>query len=189
MKCVFRKLLGSICLGVLVSTLGTQAQTDTFLDLGKDIPGESLAQGHAGQADVLSWSMGLTNSSTTHPTNGAGGAGRVNFQDLRLTKWVDKSSPKLMLLCASGGHISQVILTVVKPRRDAAPYNFITITLTDVLVSSISTGTSAGAGQQTENLTLDFGKVKYEYTPLKADGTLDTIGLMGWDIRANLPTK
>ena len=55
----------------------------------------------SGEIDVLSWSWGLSQSGTMH-TGGGGGSGKVNVQDLTLTKWVDKASPVLMQYAMTG---------------------------------------------------------------------------------------
>ena len=73
------------------------AAVDMFLNLGPAIPGESIDKVHKGQVDVLAWSWGMANIGTTQR-----GAGKASFQDLTLTKYVDKSSPLLMLRCANG---------------------------------------------------------------------------------------
>ena len=40
---------------------------------------------------------------------GGGGAGKVNIQDLSLTKYVDKATPNLMMHCSSGKHVPKVL--------------------------------------------------------------------------------
>ena len=49
-------------------------------------------------SDVLAWSWGMSNSGSAHVGGGAG-AGKVNVQDLSITKYIDKSSTNLMLFC------------------------------------------------------------------------------------------
>ncbi|MDV3444034.1 type VI secretion system tube protein Hcp, partial [Pseudomonas otitidis] len=36
-----------------------------------------------------------------------GGAGKVSVQDLSLTKYIDKSSPNLMMACSNGKHFPE----------------------------------------------------------------------------------
>ena len=64
---------------------------------------------------------------------------------------------------------------------------YIIITMTDLIVTSVSTGGSGGEEQLTENVTLNFRTVKFEYQPQKNDGTADG-GLLpaGWDMAANV---
>jgi type VI secretion system secreted protein Hcp len=73
---------------------------DMFLKLdgvsgeAKDDPKRS--PNHGKEIDVLSWSWGMSNSGSAHQGGGAG-SGKVNVQDITLTKYVDSSSRKIML--------------------------------------------------------------------------------------------
>jgi type VI secretion system secreted protein Hcp len=154
---------------------------DMFLKI-KGIDGESSDDKHKKEIDVLAWSLGLSQSGSAHVGGGAG-AGKVNVQDLSFTKYIDASSHALMLACSSGDHIGEATLVVRKAGKEALEY--IKLTLTDLIVSSISTGGSGGEDRLTENIALNFAKFKYEYTPQKADGTGDAPKIAGWDIPAN----
>ncbi len=142
---------------------------DMFIKIG-DIAGESRDKTHAGKIDVLAWSWGVSNSGTTH-SGGGGGAGKANVQDLSFTKYVDKASPPLLLACMKGTHYDTVDLIVRK--AGGTPLEYLKITLTEVLVTSVSTGGSGGEDRLTENVSLNFAKVKYVYQPQKADGSKD----------------
>lgn len=187
--CAARKPGGAWWLGALIAPFilfssTAQAAVDVFLSLGKDIPGESTDGAHSGAVDVLSWSWGLANSGSTH-IGGGGGAGKVSFQDLSVTKYVDKASPKLMAVCAAGTHIPEATLFVRKAGQ--VPFDYIKITLSEVLVTSVSTGGSSGEDRLTENVTLNFAKVKFEYTTTKKDGTAGATIPFGWNIAENTP--
>ena len=78
---------------------------DIFIKIG-DIKGESMDKAHKDEIDVLNWSWGMAQSGNMH-VGGGGGAGKVNIQDLSLTKYVDKASPNLMMHCASGKQAQQ----------------------------------------------------------------------------------
>ncbi len=124
------------------------------------IKGESKLKDHTEEVDVLAWSWGLSQSGSFH-TGGGGGAGKVNIQDISFTKYVDKSSPELMLACSNGKHIKDAVLTVRKAGQK--PLDYLTITMEKLLISSISTGGSGGEETLTENCTINFAKVKVEY--------------------------
>ena len=124
----------------------------------------------------------MSQSGTTH-TGGGGGAGKVNVQDLSFTKWIDKSSPNLMMACSNGKHFPKALLTVRKAGEN--PVEYVKITFENVLVTSVSTGGSQGEEQLTENVTLNFAKVKTEYTPQAADGTAEAAVEYGWNIPEN----
>ncbi len=110
--------------------------------------------------DVLAWSWGMSQSGTMH-TGGGGGAGKVNVQDISVTKWVDKASPTLMQHCATGKHIPEGELIVRK--AGDKPLEYIIIKMKDILISSVSTGGSGGEDRLTENVSLNFSEFKAEY--------------------------
>src|SRR5215813_15294622 len=86
---------------------------DMFIKIG-DLKGESKDNSpHKSDIDVLAWSWGMSNSGSAHVGGGAG-AGKVNVQDLSLTKYIDLSSPDLMLSSCSGKLIKKGQLTVRK---------------------------------------------------------------------------
>ena len=154
---------------------------DMFLKI-EGIAGESSDHAHGEEIDVLAWSWGMSQSGTTH-MGGGGGAGKVNVQDVSFTKYVDKASPDLMLGCCNGKHFPKAMLTVRKAGEN--PVEYIKITMEPVLVTSVSTGGSGGEDRLTENVTLNFAKVKTEYTPQADDGTEEAALEYGWNIKEN----
>lgn len=114
---------------------------------------------------------------------GAGsGAGRAAFQDISLTKWVDKASPKLMETSFLGKHITKGKLVVRK--AGGKQLDYIIYELKDIIVTSVSTGGSGGEDRLTENIALNFGSFKFQYIPQKADGTGDKPIETKYDIAA-----
>ena len=154
---------------------------DMFLKIG-DIKGESQDHKHKDEIDVLAWSWGMSQSGSFH-TGGGGGAGKVNVQDLSVTKWVDRASPVLMKMCCSGKEYKDALLTVRK--AGDKPLEYMKIKMEKVMITSVSTGGSGGEDRLTENVTLNFGKVAYDYTPQKEDGSGEAAVKMTWDIAAN----
>jgi type VI secretion system secreted protein Hcp len=156
--------------------------TDMFLKI-EGVDGESRDSEHKGEIDVLAWSWGLSQSGTTH-MGGGGGAGKVNVQDISVTKWVDKSSANLMKYCCNGKHFKEALLTVRKAGEK--PLEYVKIKMNDLIISSVSTGGSGGEDRLTENVTLNFGKVGFEYQPQKDDGSKDGGAIpMVWNIKEN----
>ena len=154
---------------------------DMFMKIG-DLKGESRDKAHKGKIDVLAWSWGLSNSGSAHVGGGAG-SGKVNVQDLSFTKNVDSSSPPLMLSCCNGKHFPEALLIVRKAGEK--PVEYIKIKMTEVLITSVSTGGSGGEDRLTENVTLNFAKVHFDYTPQDEKGAGGTAIPMEWDIAAN----
>ena len=132
---------------------------DMFMKIDA-LKGESKDKTHKGDIDVLAWSWGLSNSGSFH-MGGGGGSGKANFQDLSFTKYVDSSSADLQLACANGKHFKTAKLVVRKAGEK--PLEYIIIELTELIVSSISTGGSGGEDRLTENVTLNFEKVHFTY--------------------------
>jgi type VI secretion system secreted protein Hcp len=156
---------------------------DMFMKIG-DIKGESADKDHSGEIDVLAWSWGASQSGSMH-VGGGGGAGKVAVQDLSLTKWVDKASANLLLHCCNGKHIKECKLVVRKAGEK--PVEYMTIVMNSCLISSVSTGGSGGEDRLTENVTINFGTVKFSYQPQGADGAADGGAIeMGWDISKNV---
>jgi type VI secretion system secreted protein Hcp len=125
----------------------------------------------------------MSQSGTTHQGTGSG-AGKANFQDLSFTKYIDSASTPLMIALAKGSHIPTVTLLARKAGEGQIPY--ITIVLTDVIVTSVSTGGSGGEDRLTENITLNFGQVKYTYNPQTKAGAKGADKIFAWDIAGNV---
>jgi len=157
---------------------------DMFIKID-DIKGESKDEKHKDEMDVLAWSWGMSQSGTTHSGSG-GGSGKVAVQDISLTKYVDKASPNLIQYCCAGKHFKEAVLVVRK--AGGTPLEYIKITLSHGLVSSVSTGGSGGEDRLTENVTLNFQSFKYEYTVQKDDGSGEAGPKAGWNMAENKAT-
>jgi type VI secretion system secreted protein Hcp len=155
---------------------------DMFMKIG-DVKGEARDKSHKEEIDVLAWSWGMSNSGSAHMGGGAG-AGKANVQDLSFTKYVDKASPELMLSCCNGKHHPTATLVVRK--AGTTPLEYITITMSEVLITAVSTGGSGGEDRLTENVTLNFAKVKFDYKEQKPDGTAGAAPSMVWNIAENV---
>ena len=155
---------------------------DMFLKIdGCD--GESADDSHPDEIDVLAFSWGMTQSGSMHLAGG-GGSGKVSVQDCSITKYLDKASTVLMQKCCSGKHFTKAVLICRK--AGDTPIEYMKVTMEEVLVSSVSEGGGGGEDKQTENISLNFAKVKVEYTPQKSDGSAGAASELGWDIRANV---
>lgn len=158
---------------------------DMFLNLGATIKGETQdsAQKAAGDIDVLAWSWGASNSGSFH-AGGGGGTGKANFQDISITKYLDKSSAAIMVALAKGSHIPVAKLLVRKAGEGQQKY--LELTMSKVLVTSVSTGGSGGEDRLTENISLNFAEVKMEYFLQNEKGVTASGGVFNWDIAGNI---
>jgi len=158
------------------------AAVDYFLKID-GIEGESHDDKHKNEIQLESWSWGETQSGS-HSAGGGGGAGKVQMQDFHFVMKINKASPKLFLACATGEHIKSAVLVCRKAGKEQQ--EFLTIKLSDILVSSYQTG---GSGHSDivpmDQLSLNFTKIEFDYKPQKADGSLDSPVKGGYDLKAN----
>ena len=158
---------------------------DMFINMGATVKGETRdkAQAAKNDIDILAWSWGMSQSGTTH-TGGGGGAGKANFQDISFTKYIDSASQALMNTLAKGTHIPKCVLLVRKAGE--GQHKYIEITMEEVIVTSISTGGSGGEDRLTENVTLNFAKVAFDYFKQDAKGAVASAGIFKWKIAENV---
>jgi type VI secretion system secreted protein Hcp len=154
---------------------------DYFLKLD-GIDGESQDSKHKGEIDLESFSWGATQTGA-HAFGGGGGAGKVQMQDFHFVMKSNKASPKLMLACADGEHIKTGVLTARKAGKDQQDY--LKVTMSDLLISSFQTSGSAHGDEiPTDQVSLNFSKIEYEYKEQKPDGTLGGTTKVGYDLKS-----
>ena len=143
------------------------------------INGEVTAKGKEKWIEVLSFSWGVSNSSSAGSAGG-GGAGKASFQDLHFVQNTQSSSAPLLKACATGEHLKQALLTFHKGGGQSNEY--LKIKLEDVLVSSYQAGGAEGSNNETpsEEISINFAKIEFDYTV--PDGTLSSFN---FDVRAN----
>jgi type VI secretion system secreted protein Hcp len=149
-----------------------------FLKL-EGVKGESLVAGYEGAIDVLAWSWGASNAGSVQVKSTKT---LPSFQDLSLTKYVDRSSEDLLRLLSTGKEVPLAELAVLKGGGDK-PFPYLIIRFKPVIVTSVSTGGSGGEDQLTENVTINFGRYEFVYTPQSASGGLGEPETFAWDIQ------
>jgi type VI secretion system secreted protein Hcp len=154
---------------------------DMFIKIG-DIKGEARDKKHSDEIDVLAWSWGVTNSGSSH-VGGGSGAGKVNVQDLSFTKYVDKATPYLLLAACNGKHYDSATLIVRKAGEN--PVEYIKIVMSDLIITGVTAGGSGGEDKLTENVTLNFSEVEYDYVPQDDKGKAGTAIPFKWDVAGN----
>jgi type VI secretion system secreted protein Hcp len=157
-----------------------QMASDIFAKIG-DIKGESLDSKHKDEVEVLSFSWGVTNDATIK-TGGGSGAGKATFHDLSFVHAIDKASPGLLKACATGSHLKEATITHRKAGKGQQEY--LIIKMNDVIITGVSLSDSSDAGGS-ENVTMAFAKVDFEYKPQNSAGSLDPGIHFKYDIKAN----
>jgi type VI secretion system secreted protein Hcp len=165
--------------------------SDYFLKID-GIEGESTDDKHKNELNILSWSFGSRQPGASAVGGKGAGAGKVQFSDIEFIKYVDKSSPKLMLACANGQHFDSVLLTCRK--AGGTPVEFLKIKLTDVLVSSQETVSNFdGSSSSTQfkellpmdKFSLNFTQIDVTYTSQDSKGNPAGQVEAGWNLQTN----
>ncbi len=157
---------------------------DCFLKLENNIVGESQDEKHREWIDVLAWNWEMTQSGTTHMGMGGGG-GKVNVEDISITKYVDKATHDLIKRCCSGEHITKGQL-VVRKSGGSVPVDYLKIDMEDIMITSYQTGGSKdGLDRVQEHLNLNFRRFQVTYTMQERDGSAGPESMAGWEIAEN----
>ena len=149
------------------------------------ITGESKDAHHKNWIDVHNFTWGASQPNTL-TTGGGGGAGKVNFQDLKVTAAIDKAAPTILKHSAIGRHIPKLEISVCKAAGEQIEYS--RITLDDVMV----TGVEFDGSQNNEVLWVTYSfqavKIKTQYWEQTERGGKGPETQMGYDIKQNKAT-
>jgi type VI secretion system secreted protein Hcp len=152
-----------------LNTAAGGSTSDIYLHLqsaraGK-LKGEVRAAGHEGDIAVRSWHWGVSRG-IHHSPAGLEVSSRT-WSELIVVKSIDASSTRMMNEMKSNGTITEAVMVVRKAGGEALDY--LTITLTDALISSIQQSVAAD-GLPTESVSFAFQKVKMEYVEQDEQG-------------------
>jgi type VI secretion system secreted protein Hcp len=161
---------------------GMSTHADMFLKID-GIEGESLDDKHKNEIEVLSFSFGA-NQPGSAGFGGGSGVGKVQVHDFTFSKYYDKSSVKLFEACAVGKHTPKV--TLVCRKAGGTQQEYLKISLSEVIVSSITSSGSGGDALPTESVSLHFSKIELEYKPQDEKGGLGGVIKAGWDLSKNV---
>jgi type VI secretion system secreted protein Hcp len=89
-----------------------------------------------------------------------------------------------MLLCCNGKHIPEAKLTVRKAGEN--PLEYLIVTMSECMITAVSTGGSGGEDRLTENVTINFAQVKVNYVEQTPTGAAGAKPQMGWNIAENV---
>ncbi len=155
---------------------------DLFLAI-EDIIGESTDRDHPGEIEVLAYSLGFSN--TGDAVQPGAGRARAQRQNLSVTVYHSKASLPLFLAVATGRMLPEATLTA--RRAGATPFEFLTIKLEQVLVTSDSIGVSGGEDRPTENYSFDYARITFTYVERSPSGVLLPPINAGFDFATNTP--
>ncbi|MFX0050811.1 MAG: Hcp family type VI secretion system effector [Candidatus Hermodarchaeota archaeon] len=128
-----------------------------------NVDGESEHDGREGSIDVLAYSHSI---SASYSTDGTRSAGSAMHTPLRITKMVDKATPKLYQYCSDGTTITTVTL---KLYFEPGGLNFLTIELTNAQVASVQ-NFGFLEDRPTETVSFTYQSIYMKYVEYDAEG-------------------
>ena len=145
----------------IVPLFAVRGALDIFIKIGS-IDGEGIDPAYT------NWIVGRSYEWGMHKPVVGTGTGRTTrateHQDFSVTKYIDKSSPALMLYACDGKHIPECTVVV----RHAASGNTQATTeyaMSDVIVTDAKPqGSTEGTGIPTDQLSFNYAKVEVRYT-------------------------
>jgi type VI secretion system secreted protein Hcp len=147
----------------------TPGEAGIFMSIDNNavIQGEVSSKGHENWIKLLAWSEGSSQSGSLH-VGGGGGAGKLNLQDVSITKFIDSASVKMRLAVAEGDVFSEVKIDYIKSCGKNL-YTEYAITLSPSMVTSVSSGGSGGEDRLSENVTFNYSRIETMYTPVDSN--------------------
>src|SRR5215831_5433142 len=130
------------------------------------VTSESLADGHVGDIDLVSWGWGV--QSAPHTLSDGSPRGASSFHAMNLVKRVDRSTPALFSLCDQHKLVSSATLTVSKGSGGAL-LEYVTIDMSNLRI--IKVDVRGEEADLTEHVMLSCQTVTFNYTPQGSDGT------------------
>ena len=106
-----------------------------------EIDSKPNSAGHVSQIDVRSWRWGASTSALGTPA----------VQDLCVTKYIDRASPKLLAACFGATHIDNALLSAYDG-SEASPVEYVKIKIQNAFISSIAAGGPDSDGRLTEEI-------------------------------------
>jgi len=178
-----RLLLG----GIFASAVAAPAAAvdDMFLKL-EGVQGESLDKMHQGEIEILGYSQSLTSVIPTGKVPGmAGSAGRPTCNPVTITKFVDRSSPALILYAANGMHLMRGQITLRTQGQN--PLEYYKIRMEEIVITEVEQShtkisvPNPAPPRAMEKVTLMARRYIWEYTPQSPAGKAPGRGPSGWD--------
>lgn len=157
---------------------------DMFMKIA-GIDGESADDTHKNWIDLSSYSCGVSQSVSAASATGGRTVGKADFQDFTVVKVIDSATSDLNKHCADGTHVGTVEVDVCVITNNET-HVLMKYTMEDCIVSSVSVGGMEGdGGRPTETVTLNYGTIEWEYTPIDEKGSGGSTSKRGWDLRNN----
>ena len=168
--------------GIQTGNLETgQSLQEMFAQLS-NTPGSSKDSKHEGWMDIVTATVGVSQSTSAH-TGGGSGVGRADFKALQLVKYVDKATPNLMQHCATGKHLDQLVLSVCK--AGGTQQEYFKITLKEVFVTDVQLVSNTESPRMMEQVSMSYGYISMDAKDQNADGSLGAAVTASYNVKEN----
>lgn len=185
-----RNLAGLLLVGALAAApLPASSADDIFLSL-QGIKGESTDVRHLAAIELLSYTQSLTGPPARVTAGGITSTGSATCGPVTITKYVDQSSPDLILHAAYGRHIPRAVITFRRPGQQ--PIEYYRVTLEDAVITEVEQSNSRvnfpspAPPRAIEKVSMIGGRFRFEYTGQQPSGGAGAQPRAGWDCVANL---
>lgn len=158
----------------------TDPASDFFLAV-PGIPGDSVDAQFPQTIDLFTWSFGVTSSVVAAGTGS--GTDKSKPSPFVFVAPTSQASPKLLLTCATGKHLTSVTLNARS--RGEMPRNYLRVKLGNVVVTSYQVTPGEQDGLPLDVVRLDYLRITTTYTPQNRDGSQGTPVTAGFDYRLN----
>ncbi|MEH6537710.1 MAG: type VI secretion system tube protein Hcp [Psychroserpens sp.] len=153
---------------MILFCVGMSFAQSGFLKIG-DIKGESTERAHKDWITIERFSQGIAPQRATTGTSRRRGI--AVFEDLIITKKLDKSTPKLMIMCAKGEVVPKLELDMLA--SDGSLYY--KVILNNVKISSISTSSICDPEcKLVDEISISYSKITWEYWDSDGNKTVAT---------------
>ena len=160
--------------------------TNMYIKLDS-IEGESTSAEHAKEIEILSWSHGFSQTTSSVRASSGATVEKANHSDLSITKYLDSSTDDILKMCWTGKVIKSGTITCLRSdgAEDNKPVTYLKVEMEEIIISNYSI--SGGSGDlPVENISLNYGKVTYTYLPQKKeDGTGGSAQPISHDLTTN----
>jgi type VI secretion system secreted protein Hcp len=172
--------------GAFAATVAAPAAAadDIFLKLD-GIPGESQDGKHAREIEILSYTQTFSGPFAHSTPNTGAAAGKTTCGPVTVMKYVDVSSPDLILNAANGRHIAKAEFTFRRPGKELIEYY--KVSLEDVIILEVEQSDTKlnfpnpAPPRAIEKVSLIGRRFRFEYTETMANGRPGGQPKAGWD--------
>lgn len=138
------------------------------------IAGDTTVVGFKGQFEIQGYSWGDAETSK----------GKPSFSSFTIQMPTASKSPSLMLACAQGTDLGDVIITVVNTSGNGSPEAKSIITLSHAAITSWQQTADSGSPSQLA-LSFAFSRVDYRENVFDANGKVSSFDDHSWDLASN----